>query len=181
MPPGLNETALWYTAYVVTRHEKAVAQELTRRSIDAFLPLYRAVHYWNKRRAQVDLPLFPSYVFVRVAAGERIRVLQIPGVVHLVSFNGVPAAIPDQEIEALRVALHLRQAQPHAYVSAGTRVRIQAGPLQGLEGVVLRQNSRAKIVVSIDFILRSVAVELNPIDLGCLEPCATCNPTLQAA
>src|SRR5262249_21234115 len=75
---------LWHVAYVVTRHEKAVAQELSRRSVESFLPVYDAIHYWNKRRAKVELPLFPSYVFVRMTSHERLRVLQVPSIVHLV-------------------------------------------------------------------------------------------------
>jgi len=158
----------WLVAYLVTRHEKVVAEQLSRRSIESFLPLYRMVHYWNKRRAQVDLPLFPSYVFVRIAANERLRVLEVPGIVQLVTFNGAPAAVPDEEIEALRAALHLRRSQPWPYLLTGKRVRIMAGPLRGLEGVVLRDKSESRIIVSVHFIQRSVSVELEPRDLECL-------------
>src|SRR5689334_2870168 len=88
----------WSVAYVIARHEKAVAQELSRRSVESFLPVYHAVHYWKQRRAEVELPLFPSYVFVRLILHERLRVLQVPGVVHLVTFNGLPASVPEEEI-----------------------------------------------------------------------------------
>src|SRR5215472_2238215 len=166
--PELHRAVLqhwWHVAYVVTRHEKAVAKELGHRSVESFLPVYRAVHYWNKRRAEVELPLFPSYVFVRMASHERLRVLQVPAVVHLVTFNGLPASVPEEEIEALRTAVCLRLTQPHPYFSVGDRVRIKAGPLQGLEGILLRQKSSSRIIVSVDFIHRSVAVELEPSDL----------------
>src|ERR1700756_860 len=99
----------WNVAYVVTRHEKAVAQKLGRRSVESFLPVYDAIHYWNKRRAKVELPLFPSYVFVRMTSHERLRVLQVPAVVHLVTFNGLPVPIPEEEIEGLRAAVRLRR------------------------------------------------------------------------
>lgn len=166
--PELHAAVLrprWHVAYVVTRHEKAVAQELSRRSVESFLPLYRAVHYWNKRRAQVELPLFPSYVFVRTTFHERLRVLQVPAVVNLVTFNGFPASVPEQEIEALRAAVHLRRAQPHPYYSLGDRLRIKAGPLKGLEGTLVKQQSSSRIIVAVDFIHRSVSVELEPNDL----------------
>jgi transcription antitermination factor NusG len=155
----------WHVAYVVTRHEKAVAQELSRRSVECFLPIYHAVHYWNKRRAQVELPLFPSYVFVRMTAHEHLRVLQVPAVVHFVTFNGLPASVPEEEIEALRTAVRLRRAQPHPYYSLGDRVRIKAGPLKGLEGTLVKQQSSSRIIVAVDFIQRSVSVELEPNDL----------------
>jgi len=157
--------AQWHVAYVITRHEKAVAQELSRRSVESFLPVYHAVHYWNKRRANVELPLFPSYVFVRMTSQERLRVLQVPAVVHLVTFNGLPASVAEEEIEALRSAVRLRRAQPHPYYTLGDRVRIKAGPLRGLEGILVKQQSFSKMIVAVDFIHRSVSVELEPSDL----------------
>lgn len=158
----------WYVVYVVARHEKVVAEQLVRRSVESFLPLYHAIHYWKKRRAEVRLPLFPGYLFVRIPATERLRVLKIPGVVHVVSSDGVPVAVPKEEIETLRTALQYRRSEPYPYLTVGTRVRIQAGPLRGLEGVVLRQNSQTRIIVSVDFIQRSASVELRPEDMRCL-------------
>ena len=157
--------AHWYAAYVVARHEKAVAGQLVRRSVESFLPLYHTVHYWKKRRAEVELPVFPSYLFVRIAAAERLRVLEVPGVVHIVTSQGVPVAMPEEEIESLRAALELRRSEPCPYLAAGRRVRIQAGPLQGLEGIVLRRNSETRIIISIDFIQRSASIEVRPEDL----------------
>jgi transcription antitermination factor NusG len=155
----------WCAVYLVARHEKAVAQQLWRRSVESFLPLYRTVHCWNGRRAQLELPLFPSYIFVRITARERLRVLEVPGVVNIVSFNGAPATVSDEEVVALRTALEQRPCQPWPYLAVGRRVRIKTGPLTGLEGVVARQQSTSRIIVSIDFIQRSVCVELAPCDL----------------
>jgi transcription antitermination factor NusG len=157
--------AHWYAAYVVARHEKAVAGQLVRRSVESFLPLYHTVHYWKKRRAEVELPVFPSYLFVHIPAAERLRVLEVPGVVHIVSSRGVPVAVSKEEVESLRTALQLRRSEPYPYLAAGRRVRIQTGPLQGLEGVVLRQNSQTRIIVSVDFIQRSASIEVRPEDL----------------
>jgi transcription antitermination factor NusG len=157
--------ANWYVAYVVARHEKAVAGQLVRRSVESFLPLYHTVHYWKKRRAEVELPVFPSYLFVRIPAAERLRVLEVPGVVHIVTCHGAPVALPEEEIENLRTALQLRRSEPCPYLAAGRRVRIHAGPLQGLEGVVLRQNSKTRIIVSVDLIQRSLSIEVRPEDL----------------
>ena len=157
--------AHWYAAYVVAKHEKAVAGQLVRRSVESFLPLYHTVHYWKKRRAEVELPFFPSYLFVRIRPEERLCVLKVPGVVHIVTSHGVPVSMPEEEIESLRTALQLRRSEPCPYLAAGTRVRIQAGPLRGLEGVVRRQNSQRRIIVSVDFIQRSVSIEVRPEDL----------------
>ena len=160
--------SLWCAAYVVARHEKAVADHMARRSVEAFLPLYHSIRIWKNRRAHVELPLFPSYLFIRISAAERIRALEVPGVVHIVSFHGMPVALPDEQIEGLRMALQLRRSEPYPYLAAGGRIRIKTGPLQGLEGVVLRHNSRTRIIVSVDFIQRSTAVELSPRDLEIL-------------
>lgn len=165
--PPLRE-ARWYAAYVVARHEKVVAQQLAGRSVESFLPLYNAVRYWKNRRAHIELPLFPSYLFVRMSATERLRVLQVPGVVHIVTFQGEPAAVPADEIEGLRSVLQLRKCEPCQYLAAGRRIRIKTGPLQGLEGVVVRQNGHTRIIASVDFIQRSTSVELRPEDLECL-------------
>jgi transcription antitermination factor NusG len=165
--PRFSE-ARWYAAYVVTRHEKVVAEQLVRRSVESFLPLYQTVRHWKGRRAQVNLPLFPSYVFVRIPASDRLRVLVVPGVVQIVTFNGVLAALPDDDVERLRAALQLRQCEPCAYLSTGKRVRIAWGPLHGLEGVIVRQRNQTRIVVSLDFIHRSTSVEFRPEDLECI-------------
>ncbi len=163
-----NREACWRAVYLVARHEKAVAEQLHRRSIESFLPLYRTIHLWNGRKAEVELPLFPCYLFVRIAADHKLRVLEVPGVVQIVSFHGALAVVPEEELRALRAALQLRRSQPCPYLSAGERVRIKAGPLTGLEGVVLRHNRSSRLIVSVGFIQRSVSVELQPCDLECL-------------
>ena len=155
----------WYVAYVVTRHEKVVAQQLLRRGLESFLPLYRATRRWKDRRAHVELPLFPGYLFMRINIAQRVRALEVPGMVHIVSVRGEPVAMPDGEIESLRTAMQLRRAEPCSYPASGKRIRIKAGPLEGLEGVVVRQSSQTRIIVSVDFIQRSTAVELWPEDL----------------
>src|SRR5258708_36356255 len=92
----------WYATYTCARHEKRVAAELGAREVEHFLPLYSSIRLWKDRRVQLELPLFPGYVFVRLALHDQLRVLQIPSVVRLVGFNGLPAALPDAEMELLR-------------------------------------------------------------------------------
>src|SRR5271166_3029022 len=98
---GLN----WYALYTCSRHEKCVAQQIEQRSISCFLPLYRSIRRWKDRRKEMELALFPGYVFVRMALRDRLRVLELPSVVRLVSFNGQPAVLPEAEIEQLRQRL----------------------------------------------------------------------------
>src|SRR5215475_11346715 len=95
----------WFAVYASARHEKTVARQLEDRCIEEFLPLYRGWHRWKDRRKLVELALFPSYVFVRIQARDKLRVLQVPGVVSLVTFNGQLAALPQQEINRLRRGL----------------------------------------------------------------------------
>src|SRR6266705_2514893 len=95
----------WYAAYTCANHEKRVAGELGARSVEHFVPLYKSVRRWRDRRVQLDLPLFPGYVFVRLALRDRLRVIQIPSVVRLVGFNGLPTALPDIEMEIMRSGL----------------------------------------------------------------------------
>jgi transcription antitermination factor NusG len=156
----------WYAAYTCANHEKRVAEQFTQRALENFLPLYESVRRWKDRRLKLQLPLFPGYVFVRLALRERLRVLETPSVVRLVGFNGHPAALPDKEMEALRVCVTARfDAEPHAYLTVGRRVRIKSGPLAELEGVLIRKKNTFRVVVSLDLIARSAAVEVDAADL----------------
>lgn len=180
-PPPTSLRPQWCAVYVIARHEKAVADHMTCRSLESFLPLYRSVRTWKNRRAKIELPLFPSYLFIRISMAERVSALQVPGVVHIVSFHGLPVTVPDDQIETLRRALQMRGSEPHTYLTSGRRVRIKAGPLQGLEGVVVRHNSQTRIIVSVDFIQRSTSVELWPEDLECMPDIISRQPGTSAS
>jgi transcription antitermination factor NusG len=156
----------WYVAYTCARHEKKVADQLELHKIDYYLPLYSVRHQWNRRYVQVQLPLFPGYVFVKIASAEWLHVLNLPSVVHFVGPKGKPSALADSEIEVLRNSLSVRRAEPHPYLSIGRRVRVRSGPLRGLEGVIVRSQNKSRMIVSIDSIARSVAFELDAIDLS---------------
>jgi len=157
--------ARWYAAYTLPRHEKLVAQQLSQKSVDAYLPLYETIHRWKDRRARVELPLFPSYVFVQIPLCERLKVLEIASVIRIVSFKGQAAPLPDGEIETLKNALLHRKAEPYPYLVVGKRVRVKAGSLEGLEGIVVRRKGNLRIVVSLDSIMQSIALELDARDL----------------
>jgi transcription elongation factor/antiterminator RfaH len=156
----------WYAIYTRSRHEKAVAAQLSQRSVDCFLPLYDTVRKWKNGRFHVQLPLFPGYLFVRIALQDRLNVLQVPGVVNLVGFKGVPAPLPQADIEKLRDALSKgAQAQPHPYLNVGARVRIKSGPLEGMQGILLRKKGHLRVVVSVDLIMRSIAVDVDTTEV----------------
>jgi transcription antitermination factor NusG len=158
--------ASWYALYTCPRHEKVVARQLTERSIETFLPLYRSWHRWKDRRKQVDLALFPSYVFVKIGTQEKLRVLQVSGVVHLVSFNGQLASLPEHEIEMLRDGLESQvYAEPHPYLRVGRKVRVVRGPMAGIEGILSRKKDKCRVVISIDVLMRSISVEVDGQDL----------------
>ena len=157
----------WYAAYTCAQHEKRVAAELGIREVEHFLPLYSSVRRWKDRRVTLDVPLFPGYVFVRLALRDRLRVLQIPSVVRLVGFNGQPTALPDTEMEIMRSGLcQGLHAKPHPFLAVGRRVRITGGPFAGLEGVLKRRKNSVRVVVSLSLIQRSVAVDVDVTDVA---------------
>src|SRR5882724_1131237 len=152
----------WYAAYTCANHEKRVREQLEQRSIESYLPLYETIRRWRDRRMRLQLPLFPGYVFVRMALVDRLQVLQVPSVARLVGFNGHLAALPDAEIEGLKNGLAGGvRAEPHPFLTAGRRVRIKAGPLGGHEGILIRRKGSLRVVLSIELIMRSVVVEVD--------------------
>ncbi len=139
--------------------------------MEYFLPMYRAMHRWKDRRKEVVLPLFPGYIFVRIALRDRLQVLRIPSVVRLVGFSGRPVSLPDAEIDALRHGLASSvSAEPHPYLRVGSRVRINSGPLQGAEGILVRKRGVFRVVLSVHLIMRSVAVEVDTSDVEPVHP-----------
>ena len=164
---ALNGAPRWFAAYTCANHEKRVAAELDTRRIERFLPLYGSVRRWKDRKVKLDLPLFPGYVFVRVALPERLRVLEIPSVVRLVGFAGLPVALPDDEMERMRSGLsHGANAEPHPFLTVGRRVRITAGPFAGLEGVLKLKKSGFRAVISLEMIQRSILVSIDACDVA---------------
>ena len=167
--PGLPAEyyeARWYAAYTSSNHEKRVAEQMGVRGMEHFLPLYASIRRWRNGRVTLQRPLFPGYVFVHIALREKLRVQQIPGVAWLVGFDGTPAALPEEEIEALRTGLGTgMQAEPHPYFTVGRRVRVTSGPMAGLQGILRRRKNNARLVVSLHLIQRSMAVEIDEADV----------------
>jgi len=161
----------WFALYTTPRHEKHVSEILAQRQIETFLPLYRTTRRWKKSRpVDLELPLFPTYVFVRIAQGARGAVLGMPGVVSIVGSAREPWPVPDPDIEAIRLGLQMGKIEPHPYLTVGERVRIKAGVMTGVEGVLVRKKNALRVVLSLDAIMRSVALEVDADDI---EPVST--------
>jgi len=177
-----NPSPHWFAAYTLSHHEKRVAALLTGREIESFVPLYRTVHRWRNRCVKhLELPLFPNYVFVRIEAREQIQVLQMPGVLSLVGFGGKPAALPDIQIEGIRSGIGERKLEPHPYLVVGERVRIKTGAMSGLEGALVRKKNQFRVVLSLDVLRQSVAVEVDAADLEPAPKPWVCGDSLQRA
>jgi transcription antitermination factor NusG len=139
---------------------------LTERGIETFLPLYRAARQWKKSCPVVlELPLFPTYVFVRVPRQARGAVLGTPGVLSIVGSSKEAWALPDLEIEALRRGMQTCKVEPHPYLKVGEKVRVKTGVMAGAEGILVRKKNEFRVVLAFDAIMRSVSVEVDADDL----------------
>jgi transcription termination/antitermination protein NusG len=150
---------LWFALIVKARQEKAVALALSAKHFDTVLPLYRNRNPASIRQRDFLLPLFPGYVFCRFDAALRRPIVTIPGVSAIVSFGKIFAPIADAEIEALQtlVGADLLFTQC-AYYDRGDRVRLDAGPLRGVEGIIDRRSGSDRFVISINLLQRSISV-----------------------
>jgi transcription antitermination factor NusG len=171
MVPGAAEHR-WYAAYTTCRHEKRVAEHFQQRAIDHFLPVYKTQRKWRDgSRVTLELPLFPCYIFVRMARPERGLVLSVPGVLTLVGgTGGSPASLADATVDALRQGVREGRVAPHERVTAGQRVRICAGAFAGMTGIVMRKKNAFRVVLELEQIQQSMAVEVDEAEL---EPMAT--------
>lgn len=160
---GIASTASlkWFALYTRSHHEKSVAQRLGERGIESFLPLYRSERRWsNNRRPRLSLPLFPNYVFVHIAPRERFETLSTQGAVALVGPRNTAGPIEDAEIERFKRFHRLADFEPCSEITKGSHARITSGPLAGLEGDVTYEKGKARVVISIQTISRSVCVDV---------------------
>ncbi len=152
----------WYAIYTRPRHEKKVYEALQEKKITAFLPLVTQVRQWKDRKKKVEIPLFSSYLFVHIDYKYRFDVLQTKGVVKIVNFNGVPAVIPDWQIESLKRMLEFPdKIRLENYVKIGEIVEIVGGMFKGLKGMVKTIKGETRLIVSIEGIMQSVSIEID--------------------
>jgi transcription antitermination factor NusG len=156
---GQNES--WFALHTKLNRERHVAEMLRGKGYEEFVPSYRARRKWADRYKETDLPLFPGYVFCRFDPFRRLPILVTPGVVQVVGNGRVPAPIDDSEIEAIRAAASSSGVEPWPYLKVGERVRIESGPLTGLEGILQEVEKSCRIVISVSLLQRSVAVEVD--------------------
>jgi transcription antitermination factor NusG len=156
----------WFAVFTLPKNEKAVVKHLGLRSVETFLPTYENVRVWkNRQRVNVVLPLFPSYLFVHINRWERVKVLQSPGVLHIIGNGREDVSLSDAEVEFLRSGLNGRKIEPFGDFVVGERVRIKSGLMQGVEGVLVRKKAKLRFVLAINLIKQYAAVEIDADDL----------------
>ncbi len=159
----------WYAVQTRSRHEKLVSAELDSRGLTSWLPIVSRRKKWSDRFVVVDEPLFPGYMFVNIDLVDRVDVLQARGVVRMVGFNTKPEPIPDEEIDCIRIALDSTlKCDPYPRLVVGAEVTIIRGPLKGLSGVLEQRNGKHKIILSVPLIGKSMAVEVDAVDIEVL-------------
>jgi transcription antitermination factor NusG len=152
----------WLAIYTRHQHEKLAAHGLVYKGFEVFLPVYTAFRRWSDRVKQLSLPLFPGYLFLRGGLGQQLPILTTPGVAGVVGFAGAPAVVPNAEIESVRRALVKGASiEPHPFLKCGDWVRVKGGPLEGLEGILVRFKNQFRLVLSVDLVRKSVAVEVD--------------------
>jgi transcription antitermination factor NusG len=166
----------WYAVYTRHNHERTVAELLLGKGFQVFYPTYEGIRQWADRRKRLDLPLFPSYLFFANEIDRRLQVLSTPGVRSIVQTANVPAPIPNEEIIQIRRLLDGNvPVEPHPFLKQGDRIRINAGPLAGLEGILSRKKCGLRLVLSVTMLGRSAAVSIDAQDV---EPVTSSRETI---
>ncbi len=157
-----NENLPWFALRVKPNHEKRVSELINYQGIEEFLPLYRARRRWGQRMQNVDVPLFPGYVFSRFTRQDWTRVVETPGVVDAVRFGNTLASVDREEIQALQLVQQYKTAlQPSPYLRPGQSIRVTAGPLAGVKGTLMEIKGLVRLVLSVTILQRSVLVEID--------------------
>jgi transcription antitermination factor NusG len=169
-------TNQWHALHTRYQTEKAVTHALSSKGHHVFLPLYAATHLWRGRPKQLQLPLFPGYVFIQGGIDRQLQILSTPGIIGIVKSGGLPGVVPAEQIAAVRRIVETSpRVEPHSFLQYGDRVMITSGSLRGIEGILLRTKGAFRVVVSMEMLGRSAAVE---IDISCVQ--RTCQSLLAA-
>ena len=160
---GQNSDAVnWYAVQTRSKHEKMVSSLLENKGYEQLLPLYQGWHRSSGRMKSVLLPLFKGYLFCRMDPVRRLPVLMTPGVSSIIGRGRQPEPIPDEEIAGIRAScLSGLQVAPWPYLECGDLVRVEYGPMQGVEGIFVSEKNSCRLVLSVEILRRSVAVEVN--------------------
>ena len=156
----------WYAVYTRPRHEKKVYEVLIEKEIEVFLPMIKKVSQWKDRKKKIDVPLFNGYLFVYFDYKYRFDVLQTKGVVKIVNFNGIPAVVPDWQIESLKKMLtRPEKVQLENYMKIGDPVEVDFGPFKGMKGIIKVVKGRQRLIISIEGIMQTVSIEIGADEL----------------
>lgn len=171
---GKADSCRWFAVRVRSQKEWSVAGSIASKGFEKFLPLYQCRRRWSDRLKSMELPLFPGYVFCHLDPRYRLPILTVPGVLYFIGIGKVPAPIDDTEIAAIQIAVQSGlRIEPSAYLGVGKKVRLDEGPLAGLEGILVEVRKQCRVVVSLTLLKRSVAVE---VDRQWLSPLYTKEP-----
>jgi transcription antitermination factor NusG len=166
-------SANWFAVYTTPRHEKRIAFHFEQREIESFLPLYQETRQWKNRcKVKLDLPLFPNYIFVHIDRDERFRVLNVPGVLSILGSGSDLYPVEDDYIISLRRGLDAHMIEPHPSLEVGDKVRIIAGAMTGMEGILIRKKNELRVVLKVALLERSMAVEVTTEDIESVGPVA---------
>jgi transcription antitermination factor NusG len=160
-----GEPTAWNAIYTRHQHEKSVTENLARIGVEVFLPTYNVIRRWTDRKKCLSLPLFPCYVFLRTSLA-RWKILATPGVHSFVTFGNQPASVPDVELDAIRKAVESSlRVEPHPFLHSGDWVRVKSGPLEGIEGILVRKKGCHRLVLSLQLLGKSMAVEVDAFSI----------------
>jgi transcription antitermination factor NusG len=161
----MTHARLWHVLYVLVNSEKKVKMQLDDRGIQHYLPMREEIRRWSDRRVTINAPLFPGYLFVQCSPFERNIVIRAAGVVRFVTRGLAPAIVPDEEFARIRRLLESQAVTPHDHLEPGKRVRLNGGIFDGFEGTYLREKGKLRAIVAIDWLQRSVIVDVDACDL----------------
>jgi transcription antitermination factor NusG len=180
--PGETTGYPWFAVQVRTQREEGVACYIEGKGYEWFLPTYKRRKLWSDRIREVKVPLFPGYLFCRFNPQDRLPILKTPGVIQIVGYNRVPIAVDEEEVAAIqRLVASGVPNQPWPYLAVGDRVRIESGPLRGLEGILANLRGNNRLVLSVTLLQRSVAVEIDSMFVESLGGSPSRHGALRAA
>ncbi len=160
----------WYALRTRSRHEKIVRDQLIHQGIEPLLPTVKRLSQWKDRKKEVEVPLFSGYCFVRCNADQKLPVLKTVGVVDMVGGGQRPEPIPDEEISAIQILMSsVLPYDPHPYLQEGMKVEVVRGPLQGVQGILLRKDKRHRLILGVRIIQQAAAVEIDTADVVALQ------------
>jgi transcription antitermination factor NusG len=156
----------WYAVFTLSQNEQSAARHLDTCQIEAFVPTYERIRVWkNRQRVKIVQALFPTYMFVRIHSEEQSVVLRSPGVRRLVGNHQGPVPLPNEEIEFLRSKMCSQTIEPYRDLVIGEKVRVKHGPMQGLQGVLVRKKNSLRFVLTLELLNQSAAMEVGAEEL----------------